>query len=141
MAVTDLKIMDRLQTQFGLQILRTTSRKILKDWNLGKYSATIDSPQLRARILYLSLAHGFSDSKKIHVLKSEGFEIGARSLARIWRELNLYRRLTPDERLQQEEELRTIVQTELDKGEIEGYGRRRLYTYFRTSGVLAPRLV
>ena len=141
MALTDSEIMDRLQAQFGLEISRTTFRKILKDWNPGKYSVTTDSPELRTRISYLFIAQGFSDSEIFHVLKSEGFEVGARALARIRREQNLYRRLTPYERLQQEEELRTIIQTELDKGEIEGYGRRLLYTYFRTSGVLAPRLV
>ena len=141
MGTTDVEIRDRLRTQYDLEISRNTFWRRLKDWNLEQNTTTIDSPELGTRISYLFLTQGFSDSKIFHVLKSEGFEIGTRALARIRRELSLYRRLTAYERLQQEEEMRTIIQIELDKGEIEGYGRRLLYTYFQTSGVLALRLV
>lgn len=47
-------------------------------------------------------------------------------LAIIWREMNLYRRLSSLERAQQQKELSSIVQSEQNKGTIEGYDYFRL---------------
>ena len=58
---------------------------------------------------------------------------------RIRKELGLYRRLSLFERAQQEEQPRVIIASKLNDGGIKGYGRRLLYTHFRTMGVNATR--
>ena len=83
---------------------------------------------------------GFTDLEILHALKHEGYRIKMTSLVRIWREQKLWRWLLVFDQAALEEQLREAIKDELDKGSIEGYGRRLLYTHFRTTGFIATRL-
>ena len=75
----------------------------------------------------------------LHALKYKGYTIGKTSLQCIRREQRLWRRLSIFDRAQIEEQLQEAIKEELDKGSIEGYGRRLLYHHFRTIGFIATR--
>lgn len=93
--------------------------------------------ELRAQIAYLYLCQGFKDSKILSVLSIDISPIQLSALQKIRKDLGLYHRLF--ERAKQEGQLQTIIASELDDSGIEGYGRRLLYTHFRTMDVNATR--
>lgn len=53
--------------------------------------------------------------------------------------VKVWRRLVVYEREQQQEQPREIVRTELDLGQIGGFGRRLSLDFFPTSGVMATK--
>ena len=82
---------------------------------------------------------GFTDSEILHALKYEGYRSEMTSLVRIRREQKLWRRLSVFDQAALEEQLQEAIKDELNKGSIEGYKRRLLYTHFRTTGFIATR--
>jgi hypothetical protein len=68
----------------------------------------------------------------LRVLQKDGYEIKARVLRLIRKDMGLLRRRDSFNQEDADRMLLKIVQKELDKGHIEGYGRGNLYTYFRS---------
>ena len=56
-------------------------------------------------------------------LKSEGFRINARALAYIWLKLGMRWCINPGQAEEADCVFEKVVQIELDKGHIEGFGR------------------
>ena len=94
---------------------------------------------MRARIFELFTKDGASDQEILHVLKCENSEVAVKTLSRLRKDMDLWRRLSVFERSQQEAGLEEIIRDELNEGPIEGYGHRLLYTHFKISGVIATR--
>ena len=81
----------------------------------------------------------FPDPIIVRALNQEGYSIGLTQVVRIRKSQGCKRRLTVWEREEADSKLWEIVQVELDKGEIEGYGKELLIKYFRTKGVNTTR--
>jgi hypothetical protein len=75
----------------------------------------------------------------LYVLHKEGFSISARALQNIRLQIGLRRRINVENIDEVEVILKEIVQKELDKGSIEGYGRGHLYTRFRSQMHIVSR--
>jgi hypothetical protein len=74
------------------------------------------------------------------VLQEEGFQIGQWALIRLRFELNLKRSIrTEEQRVQAEEVVRRLISDELQKGVIDGYGCKYLYTHFCQQGHIVAR--
>jgi len=112
--------------------IRTIERR-LQLWDSKVYILVKETPALRLEIAAL-FQFQFDDATILRILQQKGYQIGLTSLVRIRLSLGLRRRLSIWERDEANEQLWGIVQAELDKGEIEGYGIRLLYTWFRTKG-------
>jgi hypothetical protein len=136
---TALEIVQLLRESYDKQVALRTVQRRLKDWNITKRTRAENTATLRARIAYMFCILGFTDSEILHALKHEGYRIEMTSLVRIRREQKLWRRLSVFDWAALEEQLREAIKDELDKGSIEGYGRRLLYTHFRTTGFIATR--
>ena len=81
----------------------------------------------------------YNDSIILQALIVEGVKIHRYQLKR-WRlELGLTRRITVEEREARYDELKAIIQAELDKGGIEGFGRGLVKTHFRGLQITASR--
>jgi hypothetical protein len=128
-----------LRSTYEISATSRTIKRRLKDWGITKRTRVENTAVLRARIAYMFCMLGFTDNEMLHALKIEGYQIGRTSLVRIRREQRLWRRLSVFDRAAFEEQLREAIKEELDKGSIEGYGRRLLYDHFRTNGFIATR--
>ncbi|KAF1946536.1 hypothetical protein EJ02DRAFT_462549 [Clathrospora elynae] len=74
------------------------------------------------------------------VLHKEGFDIGKYTLVRLRFELGLRRRVRGVQQSQEADRLvRELVAQELEKGVIDGYGQRYLYTHFWQRGIIVAR--
>jgi hypothetical protein len=77
----------------------------------------------------------FLDSTIVRALNQEGHLISLWQIVRIRKDQGCKRRLRAQEREEADSKLWEIVQAELDKGEIEGYGKELLIKYFCTKRV------
>lgn len=118
-----------------------TIRRRLNTWGISKRQKTEDSPQLRARISVLFYQCCLADKEMLGVLQQEGYTLGEYGLQRIRLNLGLSRKISILDREKADAKLLEIVQEELDKGTIEGYGRGYLHTYFRQHGHCFSRYI
>lgn len=96
--------------------------------------------EVKARIQVLFFQVGLEDHDMLTVLRDEGFKIGKYTLIRLRFELGLKRRVRGVEAIQEADRLvRRLVTEELQKGVIDGYGRRYLATHFRQNGHIVAR--
>jgi hypothetical protein len=123
-----------------VNISERTIRRRLQQWGVFKRLRTQDSSQLRARITVL-FYECLEDEEMLDALHREGYVLGDRALKRIRKDIGLSRRFSILEREKSNTRLMEIVQQELDKGTIEGYGRGYLHTYFRRHGYNFSRCV
>ncbi|KAI4211630.1 MAG: hypothetical protein LQ351_005533, partial [Letrouitia transgressa] len=76
----------------------------------------------------------------LQVLHKEGFQISLKGLRRVRKDLNLIRKFISVERKQAlQEMMQEVVQQEIQKGNIQGYGRGLVYNHFRRQGYIFPR--
>lgn len=122
-----------LKEQYNFECTIRTIERRLQTWDSRVRIIVKETPALRLEIAAL-FQFQFDDATILRILQEKGFQIGLTSLVRIRLSLGLRRRLSVWERDEANEQLWSIVQAELDKGEIEGYGIRLLYTWFRTKG-------
>ena len=121
-----------LHEQYNIKTSARTVRRRLKEWGCSKLHPIPDTPQLRARISVLFFEYCASDKEIIHILEKEGHQLSLYGLSVLRARLGLTRRVSRFNREEADERLSNIVQEELDKGFIEGYGRNYLYSHFRS---------
>jgi hypothetical protein len=86
----------------------------------------------RIQVLFFDVS--LEDTEILQVLKREGDEISKHTLVRLRFELGLRRRVRGEEQCQAADALvQRLVEEELGKGVIDGYGRGYLYTHFQTA--------
>ena len=109
-----------------------TVRRRLKEWGCSKLLPIPDTPQLRARISVLFFEYCASDKEIIHILEKEGHQLSLYGLSVLHAWLGLTHHVSCFNCEEADERLLNIVQEELDKGSIEGYGRNYLYSHFQS---------
>jgi hypothetical protein len=83
---------------------------------------------------------GLEDQDMLTGLQKEGFNIGKYTLVRLRFELGLRRSIRGVQQYQEADQLiRRLVAQELEKGVIDGYGRRYLHTHFWQRGIIVAR--
>ncbi len=132
-------IVKRLQEEYQFKVTGRTIKSRLAEWQQNKRIATIDSHQLRLRVSVLFFQWCLNDRDILRVLQREGHQRGFIGLVRLRKEMGIDRRVAPDNRREADAELLSMVQKELDKGTIDGYGKSSLYAHFRTMGITVSR--
>ena len=130
--VTVEEISMHIRSRFGFIAEPRTIRRRLSQWEVRKRVRTDDTPQLCVRIAALFYQSCLPEQTLLMALKSEGFRINARALARIRLKLGMRRRINPGQAEEADRAFEKVVQMELDKGHIEGFGRQNLLPYFRS---------
>ena len=135
------QLSEYLFSEHQIQITARTIKRRFQTWGIRKrHPPTILSDELKKRIQVLFFEIGLDDKDMLHVLQQEGFQIGKYALVRLRFELNLRRReYTVEQQQKADIIVRNLVAQELEKGAIDGYGRRYLYTYFRQRGFICAR--
>jgi hypothetical protein len=124
-----------------ITISARTLKRRLRDWGVSKNTQIL--PEIRG-ILKLRIAFHYyrnlSDEEIKWALTHEGFQsIPIHTIARLRLDMKLMRKTSVKERDAAQETLRKQVQTELDKGTIENYGRGALHVHFRKIGISVAR--
>ena len=133
------EIIKILKEQYNITVGERTIRSRMSEWGHKSYQQTDDNIQLRLRITNLFISCCLKDDDILEVLRYEGYQIGGERLVRLRKELGLFRRMSSKESQTADIQLRAIVQDELEKGRIQGFGRGYLYTHFRSMGLIASR--
>ena len=128
-----------LLRRYGVQVSVKTIKRRLAEWGITKRIRTDETSQLRARISALFFECCATDKEILYILEQEGYTIGKWGLKSIRKQLGLVRRVSRFNREEADQRLREVVQEELDKGLIEGYGRGYLYHHFRNQMHIVSR--
>jgi hypothetical protein len=129
-----------LSEEYGIIATVRTIKRRLQEWGLRVRQVTEASDELKRRIQVLFFEVGLDDTDMLRVLLDEGFSIGKNGLIRLRFELNLRRSLRiAEQRTEADQVVRRLVEEELQKGVIDGYGRMYLYTHFRQQGHIIAR--
>jgi translation initiation factor IF-1 len=134
-------IRSHLIITYKVTVSSRTFAQRLAEWGVKRKNKPVDSSQLRIRISTLFFNFCLEDKDMLRVLHKDGYEITARVLRRIRKDMGLLRRRDAFNQEEADRMLLEIVQKELDKGHIEGYGRGNLYTYFRSQMHIVSRYV
>jgi hypothetical protein len=130
-----------LHTQHGIDVNQRTIYSRLRAWGISKQDRTATSNEvLHARIKVLFFQVGLEEKDLLHVLRLEGFNIKPRTLKHVRHHLGLFRRTTNPLLLQQQVE--TIIkelEKQIEKGQIEGYGKELLHRHIRNQGFIIAR--
>lgn len=138
--LTTDQIAQHLQDEYNIRVTSRTIRRRLKDWSVRQRTATVVSDELKRRIQVLFFEIGLNDKEMLQVLQSEGFQLGKWALIRLRFELDLKRSVrTEAGRIESNRRIHQLVSDELQKGVIDGYGYRYLYTHLRQKGHIAAR--
>jgi hypothetical protein len=127
-------IAERLTNDHHIVYTNRTIKWRLKIWGVKKRSRVLETIALRLRIITMFFMN-FPNPIMVRALNQEGYPIGLTQVVRIRKSEGYKRRLTIWEREEANSKLWEIVQVELDKGEIEGYGKELLIKYFHMKGV------
>jgi hypothetical protein len=131
-------IAQRLQNEHNTSCTDRTIRRRLKDWGVTQRVRIKETAALRLKIASMFYMN-FPDDIIVRALNEEGYQIGKSTVVRIRKAQDCKRWMTAWERVEANSELWNIVQEELDKGTIEGYGKELLHKYFRTKGLNTTR--
>ena len=133
------KVADLVSLRLGQPCTPRTIKRRLKEWGFHQRNWVQDTTELRLRIAIL-FQQSYSDENIVRQLEKEDRgPISVRQVAKIRKKIGFVRRMSVWERTQADKQLVQLVQEELDKGIIEGYGRGLLEKWFRKKGVSTTR--
>ena len=132
------EITERLANDHSIVCTDRTIERRLKIWGIRRRPRVLETAALRLKIVAMFYMN-FPDPIIVRALNQEGYQISLWQVVRIQKSQGCKRRLSISEREEADSQLWEIVQAELDKGEIEGYGKELLIKYFRTKGVNTTR--
>lgn len=125
---------------YGVTANPRTIKRRFQNWGVRRRLPTPVEERLKKRIQVLFFDVGLEDHEILQVLKREGDQIGKYTLVRLRFELGLRRRVRGVEQCQAADALvQRLVEEELGKGVIDGYGRGYLHTHFRQRGHIIAR--
>jgi hypothetical protein len=123
-----------LLEKYQVEVSVRTIQRRLQDWGVKKLVRVVYSQELRLAIISLYFEFRANDVVMLHILHSRGFKIAECSLYRLRRSMGLKRRVSVFQREESDDELRRVVEEELDNGQIEAYGRTLLDSHFPSHG-------
>jgi hypothetical protein len=134
-------LIEFLSDRYNIQVKERTIRSRLQAWGVQKQNRTASSNTiLHARIKVLFYQVGLEEKDLLHALQCEGFDLTAHTLKYLRHRLGLFRRTRDPITTQlQVENVIQELQKELEKGQIEGYGKELLYRHFRRHGFTIAR--
>ncbi|KAK4508353.1 hypothetical protein PRZ48_002091 [Zasmidium cellare] len=126
-------VLKDLETERDLKISSSTLKRALTEWKFraNKREKLDDTEELRARVAYFFHELRLTDDETQKRLEEEGFSIGKIRLARLRKEMGLYKKCPPKEQELAEGAIAKALLQEIKNGGIEQMGRTKLYNYLR----------
>lgn len=134
-------IANHLLTQYNFSINGHTIQRRLKQWRVSKRVRPLkkEEENLQSQVKKMFFEGLMTDREMLYVLQKQGYQIGIGGLRNLRKRLKLYRRLSNEQFREYEDDFRSMVQQELNRGTIEGYRHKYLYTYFRSQQHIISR--
>ena len=117
-------------------VSRRTICTMLAKYEARHHHTRVDTPELRIRIAALFFQESLPDDLILEVLTAEGWQLSFTWFVQLRKRIGIRRRISWQEAEERHEEFRSIIMAELDRGEINNYGRTMLYAHFRSSDSL-----
>jgi len=131
-----------LLEEHNVSVTGRTIKRRFRDWNIKKIQAAPEmTDELCNRVRVLFYEVGLEDRDMLYVLKREGYNITKWNLIQLRFRLDLRRRVgsSEEEQAHADTVIHQLISDEVQKGQIEGYGRGLLYTHFRQQGYFMAR--
>ena len=138
-------IIQRLSTRYDINVSERTLHSRLQEWGVRKRKAPISGSRLEElenHIQLLFYEQGLEDRDMLKVLQVEGFDIAMKTLKRHRLKLGILRRptaLTSETKRTADRIISMLLEAEMKKKVIDGYGRRLLYQHMRQQGNIIAR--
>ena len=133
-----------LESSYNIQVSTWTLTRGLHEWGFTKYASRISAtllPTLQARIVQRFYHHVLTDKEIIRILHGEGYEhLTLRRLQMLRLSMGISRHSRTGNFVTNTEEIKEILERELNVGGILHYGWRRVYEHLRRQGYLIARL-
>jgi arginine repressor len=133
-----------MKQRHSLDLSDGTLSRRLREWGLRRLpSKRVDDAALRERITSL-VRDDLSDKEIAEILRrEESFSgLSQSKVSKTRRKMGLRLRTDdPQARQAQDAQIEEVIRQEIEKGEIEGYGRRLLHSHLRAKGHVFPRYV
>ena len=140
-----LNVVRDLRTNDNIQVTPRTLTRRLQVWRFTKYTLTIPATllvSLQARIVQLFYHHILIDKEIQWVLQGEGYgEITLCRLQMLRLSMGLSHCSVGGNFLKNNEEIKEVLERELNVGSILHYGRRRVYKHLRRQEYLLARSI
>ena len=143
---SDLRsILQSLSLHHNINIHERTLHNRLRDWGIRRNQRPISPNRLEDlenHIQLLFFENGLEDKDMLKVLQAEGFDIAMKTLKRHRLKLGIVRRptdLTPETKEAADRIIQKLLEAEMKKKVIDGYGRRLLYQHMRQQGNIIAR--
>ena len=140
-----LDVVKYLHKDHNIQVTTRTLTRRLQVWGFTKYASRIPATllvTLQAQIVQLFYHHILTDEEIQRVLQGEGYEIiSLRRLQMLRLSMGLSRRSVGGNFLKNDDEIKDILERELNVGSILHYARRRVYEHLRRQGYLIARCI
>jgi hypothetical protein len=136
---TSTDISDKLRQQHDIHVTYRTIQRRLKDWEIPDRRYELKETDELKELVTTFFQIGFNDNEIHEVLQEKGYKIGLSGLSSFRRRLGLKRRINAAEFEAAKQQLREIIQKELESGGVEGYGVGLLYTHLRRKGYYGAR--
>jgi hypothetical protein len=125
-----------LQDKYQIKISRTSLNERLQRWRLDldtnlRFRTT--KATIHDRVKQLLPRHNTKDI--LRILDHEGTPTSEMTIRRLRADLGIKLRLSPEERVQQLNEIEGILISEYVIGEIENFGRRALHRHLQSMGL------
>ncbi|KAI1430475.1 hypothetical protein GGR50DRAFT_698997, partial [Xylaria sp. CBS 124048] len=126
-------LVDVLRYSHGVDITCRTLHRRLNEWGVTiRRVVTERSLSLEERLKYLYFEFGLSDQAILDDLRRGGYQVSLDGVTRIRRDLEIWRRMTPEMVRERQRALRAFFDTDLrEEGLAERLGRGNIYTHVR----------
>ena len=134
-------ILEQVKEEFEISMSQATLSRRLRDWGIPlRRSLTEDSEELRACLTRHYFEDCLSDNDIYRALKDEGFTVSLSGVTRIRREMQIMRRMDPDQVEAARQQLRQFFEIERQTDNLaHGMGRGMLYVHIRQQMYSLPR--
>jgi hypothetical protein len=134
-------ILDQLQIQHDIKVVRSTLYRWLKTWGCElKQTRTRPTAELQACVLEAFFEYGMSDMQLKAYAESKGFQVSLRGIEQIRYQSGIMRRYSADQLQVQLDHLRTWFHIELRTENIASrIGRSNLQVHLRQRQFVIPR--
>ena len=140
-----LDVVRYLHHDHNIQVTARTLTRRLQVWGFTKYTSKILSAllvTLQARIVQLFYHHVLFDEEIQRVLQGEGYEIiTLRRLQMLRLSMGLSRLSVGGNFLKNDEDIKEVLERELNMGSILHYGRRCIYEHLWCQGYLIASFI
>jgi len=128
-----------LKKKHGIHMSKPTLYRRLDEWGVQLNKEVKEDTALDEKIQILFTQMQMSDKKILKLLEDWGFQISKKQLRSIRRKLGLRRRTSKAQFEKIEDQIKQEVQIELNKIQVEMFGRQHLHSYFWKQGMFISR--